>query len=342
MIAAPLPEIGHRSPVRMTWQPDYNQVRRSARHLDTSCGMNAVLPGTEVADNRETRTGMFTAVFRVAICAMTRALKQISTFSVLFVFCVVPAVFAQPDVHTIVQRSVEVNQSDWKASPGYDCLETDNNGAGTKTYEDLMILGSPYQRLVKINGAPLSPEENQQEQRKQAWTIAERRAESPQQRASRIATYQKERKRDNLLMQQMTEAFDFELEGRQQLGPYEVYVLKATPRPDYRPPNIQTKVLTGMRGTLYVDTKDFHWVKVEAEVLHPVSIMGFVAKVEPGTRFELENEPAEDGHVWLPKHFSMKARAKILFAFRHNEQEDDTYFNCHKSPSSQASTASTK
>ncbi|MGO9636756.1 MAG: hypothetical protein ACLPSO_02315, partial [Terracidiphilus sp.] len=119
---------------------------------------------------------------------------------------------------------------------------------------------------------------------------------------------------------------------------FEVYVLQATPRAGYQPPNTETKVLTGMQGQLWIDKQTYQWVKVEAEVMHPVSIAGFLAQVQPGTRFELEKMPVAEG-IWLPKHFSMKARAKILFFFSHNTQDDETYFDYRKAPPPAGSTA---
>ena len=41
----------------------------------------------------------------------------------------------------------------------------------------------------------------------------------------------KNEERDHLLMEQLTKALDFKLLGEQKLGPYKVYVLKATPTP---------------------------------------------------------------------------------------------------------------
>lgn len=238
--------------------------------------------------------------------------------------------FGSDDVHTIVQRSVEANAADWKAAPEYECHERDQEpGGGTKTYEDLMIMGSPYQRIVAENGKPLSQQEQEQQQKKLDATINQRRNESNQQMAERIAKYEKNRRRNDLLMQQLIKAFDFTLAGEQKVDGHDVYVLKATPRPGYQPPNTDTEVLKGMEGTLWIDKQTFQWVKVEAHVIHPVSIEGFLAKVEPGTRFELEKMPVGND-VWLPKHFSMKAHAKVFFFFSHNSQEDDTYFGYRK------------
>ncbi len=97
-------------------------------------------------------------------------------------------------------------------------------------------------------------------------------------------------------------AFDFKLLGETRLNGDDVYALQATPRPGYHPPNMETQVLTGMQGELWIDKDIFQWVKVEAQVTHPLSIEGFLAKVEPGTHFELEKAPVARG-VWLPTHF---------------------------------------
>ena len=253
----------------------------------------------------------------------------------LVTLCLAISACAQSDVTTIIQRSVEANNIDWEAAPHYDNFELDwQPGGGTKTYEVIMILGSDYQRLVAVNGKPLSSEKQAEEQQKLEQVIAQRRSESKQQRAERIAKYEKERKRDHMLMSQLTVAFDFKLLGEKKLGLYDVYELQATPRPGYQPPNYETKVLTGMEGKLWIDKQTYQWVKVEAEVMHPVSIAGFLAQVQPGTRFQLEKMPVE-GDIWLPSHFSMKARAKVLFFFSHNSEEDETYFDYRKvSPSS--------
>lgn len=243
------------------------------------------------------------------------------------------ASFAQADVGSIIQRSVDANERDWKATPEYDCLERDQQPNGeTRTYEDLMIQGSPYQRLVAVNGKPLSAARQAEEKSKMENVILERSKESESERARRIASYDKDRKRDHILMQQLTQAFNFTLMSDDKLDGYDVYVLKATPRSGYQPPNMQTEVLRGMQGQLWIDKQTFQWVKVQAQVIHPVSIEGFLAQVQPGTRFELEKMPVDDG-IWLFKHFSMKSQAKVLFFFTRRSQEDDTYLDYRKATS---------
>ena len=145
----------------------------------------------------------------------------------------------------------------------------------------------------------------------------------------RTTAYNKDRERDHRLMQELTKAFTFRLVGERRLGPHQVYVLQAIRLPSYQPPGRETQVLTGMRGKLWIDTATYQWVKVEAEVVRPVSIVGFLATVEPGTRFELEKEPVPGG-AWLPSHFTMKSKAKILSFIDHNDSADESYFDYQK------------
>ena len=253
----------------------------------------------------------------------------------LWAIFAVPTLSADPqyDAQEIIQRSVEANDADWKAGPQFDHFERDQQAhGGSKTYQVLMIMGSPYERLVAVNGAPLSPEQQAEEQQKLDAAITQRRNESEGERAERIAEYEKDRRRDHLLMEQLTEAFDFTLTGEQKLDGHDVYVLKATPRVDYQPPNMECQALRGMQGELWIDKETFQWVKVEAQVVRPVSIEGFLARVEPGTRFELEKMPVEDG-IWLPKHFAMKSQARVLFFFRRTSQDDETYYGYRKAES---------
>lgn len=242
---------------------------------------------------------------------------------------------AQNDVAAIIRKSVQANDRDWAANPQFDYYERDRTSQGSKTYQVTMLYGTPYERLIEVNGEKLSPAQESAQQRKFRQAVSQRKRESPQQRKARIAKFEAGRRRDHVMLSQLTDAFNFAPQGEQQISGHKVYVLKATPRKGYRPPSRDCQVLPGMEGTLWIDESTFQWVKVEAHVTRPVEIEGFVAKVEPGTRFELEKMPVE-GDIWLPTHYSMKASAKVLYLVPHHSQEDDSYFNYHRRASPEA------
>jgi hypothetical protein len=233
------------------------------------------------------------------------------------------------DVRTIVQQSVAANDRDWAALPQFNHYERDGIGKRSRTYQVLMIAGSPYKQLVERGGKPISPAEQAAEKSKLERAIAERRAESPEARAARIGEYHEQRRQEHVMIQQLSAAFYFRMAGQGRLAGREVYVLEATPKPGYRPPNRDSKVLTGMHGKLWIDAHTFQWVRVEAEVIHPVSMAGFLARVEPGTRFELEYAPVADG-IWEPVHYAMQLRARVLLMFGRRGREEESYFKYQK------------
>jgi len=230
-------------------------------------------------------------------------------WTLLGVMAAEPALCANADAKAIIAKSVEANQVDFKAAPQYSYRKREKTSDGDKTSDVYMIDGSPYERLIAVDGTPISQEQAAAEQRKLEQARRTRKAESRDQRRQRIAKYEKERQRDNAMMGELTKAFEFKLIGQRKIKDFVVYVLKATPLPGYKPPNMETQVLTGMQGELWIDTKTYQWVKVTAQVTRNVSIVGFLAQVQPGTQFELEKMPVEDG-VWMPSHFAMKSKAR--------------------------------
>ena len=226
----------------------------------------------------------------------------------------------------IVDRSAQVVHSDWERAPEYDYCATASSAGGLTTTAVLMLEGSPYYRLVARNGVPLSEADEQSEQSKYEITHRERRIEGPEQRARRVANYEVERHRNQLLLEEFTRAMTFELAGTAQLLGRDTYVVRGKPRPGYKPASKETKVLTGMLGTIWVDRETFHWVRVEAEVTRPVAIAGFFATVDPGTKFELEQAPVNH-ELWLASHFSMKTSARVFFLFHRRTMKDEQYSN---------------
>lgn len=233
------------------------------------------------------------------------------------------------NVEDIIQKSVAATEADWKLAPNYayrerDIISKKDRNKKTKTYEVLMIDGSDYNKLIAVNDRPLSKEEEQAEEQKLQSAIWNRRHESARERRRRIAKYEKERTQDEAMMREMAAAFNYTFVGETKLNGRDAYEFEATPKPGYVPKTRDTKVLTAMRGTLWVDKATDQWIKVQAEVTRPVNFYGFLAKVGPGTSFELEQEPIS-GNLWLPKHFATNVNASALGFINENSTDDESY-----------------
>jgi hypothetical protein len=241
------------------------------------------------------------------------------------------ALASEPDPQEIIRRSVEANQANWKEAENYSYTERDaeiqrDSVETVKTYRVLMIEGSPYKRLIAVNDEPVPSMRQAEEVRNLQREIYKRQHETKEERDQRIDKYSKERDQDHALLKEMAGALDYTVVGTEDLNGHEVWALEATSKPSYKPKNREAKILTGMIGKLWVDKATYQWVRVEAQVVKPVSFLGFIAKVGPGTSFVLEQDLVSV-NLWLPKHFSMKVKATILGFLHRNYGKDETYSN---------------
>lgn len=241
-----------------------------------------------------------------------------------------------PNVKDLVRRSVQAIEADWSQAPSYSYLERDveskhHENPAVKTYQVLIIDGSPYNRLVAIDDRPLSAGDAAEEDRKLRVEVKKRQLESGRERTKRIAKYDKERRHDHAMLTDMVDAFDFHTAGEANVDGHDCWVLDASPKPGYQPWNHETKVLAGMRGRLWIDKSTNQWVRVQAEVFKPVNFFGFVAKVGPGTKFLLEQEPVAD-NLWLPKRFNVQVKASAFGLFDQSSTDDETYANYQPMP----------
>ncbi len=251
-----------------------------------------------------------------------------------------------PDPSQIIRKSVETIKSDWAQAPKFSYLERDvesrrHSPRMAKTYRVLMIGGSPYNLVTAMNDQPLSTAEKAAEQRKLQREIEKRRNESDRERARRIAKYDKERSHEHEMLQEMVHAFQFHLAGEAQVDGRPCWVLNAEPKPGYAASDHEGRVLKGMKGTLWIDKATNQWVRVHAEVVKPVSFYGFLAKVGPGTEFDLEQAPVMD-NVWMPTRFNVQVSSTALGFFNEDSTDSETYRDYQLIPQASALIQSTK
>jgi len=240
-----------------------------------------------------------------------------------------PAVVTQPDPLEIVRKSVEAIETNWKQAPNYSFVDREVQSKKeaeptVKSYEVLMIDGSPYRRLIATGDKQLSPGEQAEEDRKMRNEMEKRQHETDREEKKRMAKYLRDRKREYDMIREMVDAFEFRLAGEETVHGHDCWVLDTSPNPGYEPKDRESRVLTGMSGRLWIDKDEYQWVKARAEVVKPVSFFGFLAKVGPGTHFVLEQERVSN-NLWLPKHFSMRVNASALGFLNEDSTDDETY-----------------
>ncbi len=235
----------------------------------------------------------------------------------------------QTDAGAIVRQSIEAMASDWNQAPYYSYIERDleqsrSKPAASKSYQILMIDGSPYHKLIAVGDAPLAPEQRAAEDRNMQRETRKRERESAKEHHERVSAYEKKRAREQNLIREMSKAFDFTIAGEEDVNGRNCWILAAKPRPGYVPPDRDSRVLTGMTGRLWIDREQYRWVRSVAEVIQPVSFFGFLAKVDPGTRFVFEQAPLKDD-LWFPTHLSIEVNSSVLGILPQNSRQDEMY-----------------
>ena len=260
-------------------------------------------------------------------------------------FTIAIAASAAESADAIVAKSVMMTEGDWNEAPHYAFIDRavvvkNGHRRPTQTDQVLMIDGSPYNELIATNDAPLSKQEQEIQAPKLARETARRMHESADDRQRRIESYSRERMQDHAMLSEMVKAFEFSLTGEDMLDGHKVWVLKTTPKRSYVPHNREGRVLQHMEGRMWIDQSTYRWVKVEAHVMKAVSMYGFLAKVKPGTRFELEQGPVGSAR-WMPKKFVVTVRATALGIKNENSYEEDDYrdYRLEAKNAAQATTA---
>ncbi len=240
------------------------------------------------------------------------------------------------EVQDVVSRATAVMQADWAAAPGFAFIQRDLMASkgitSIKTHQVFMIAGSDYYMPIAIDDEPIPADQQKLELERLKQEVDRRGHETAEEAEQRSEQYHKLRQQNGILLNEFTKAFSFTLAGEETINDHPAYVLDARPRAGYQPPNRTAKVLTGMKGRLWIDKESFHWVKAEAEVRKPVSVFGLFARVLPGTRMELEMTPVTDS-VWLVSRFAVDMRLSVFW--RKSTRASETTFT-HYQPAAAA------
>src|SRR5258708_1720719 len=226
---------------------------------------------------------------------------------------VVPALTslqAGENAHDIVQRSISKNLSNWSLRKNYTYLvrnrekELDPRGVIKRTKSDVVevsiLYGEPYFRQIEKDGKPLSADDARREQEKLTRFAAKRKNDTEDQKARRLADFEKKRAKDREFLWEVPEAYDLQLLGDATLDGKSTYVIGAEPRPDYRPKTDIGKYLPKIRGKIWIDKAEYQWVKVDAETTGTIAFGFFLFRLDKGAHLQFEHSRLND-QICLPK-----------------------------------------
>lgn len=198
-----------------------------------------------------------------------------------------------------------------------------------KTYEFMMLYGEPVRRLIARDGKPLSPKDAAKEEDKINKLVRKREQESPEQRANRLAQYEKDREQERAFVGEVADAYYFRLLGEELVNGRPAWVISGEPRPDFHAHLKEARILPKFRFKVWVDKAECQWVKLDADVIDTVSFGWFLARINRGSKIVI-NETRVNNEVWLPQHLDLKLDARLALLKKYNLEEAIDFSNYRK------------
>jgi len=124
-------------------------------------------------------------------------------------------------------------------------------------------------------------------------------------------------------------AYDFRLLPDERVDGVDTYVIEATPKPDFKPTQPHADMLKKMKGRMWIETKNYNWVKVEAQATDTISFGFFLFRIHPNSRFVLE-KTLVNNEVWLLKRLDIDGGARIALLKNENVHQEDVLSNFKK------------
>lgn len=238
----------------------------------------------------------------------------------------------------IVRRALQRDAHNDEIARQYTYLQRDDvrtlDASGKLKHRDLqtfditLLEGSPYRRLVRRDDKPLPPAEEKKQQEQLERNIDQRRKETPEQRRQRIADWDRKRNRERENLKEVPDAFDFRIAGEEQLDGVAVWAIDGTPHAGFKPRSKEASYFPKVKGRIWVAKSDYTPVKIAVETLDTISIGAFLVRLAKGGHIVVEFARVND-EVWLPKHVSIAASAR-LFLIKGFHLDADFTFSDYK------------
>jgi len=243
------------------------------------------------------------------------------------------------DPKEIVRRATEVDHHNFERAQKYTCtqrevikhLDKHGNVKSTeiKTFDINFYFGEFYARLVQQDDKPLSEKEQKKEDEKLEKFLAKRRSESEEDRRKRAEKQRKEREEGRAFVRDVQNAYDFRLVGDERVSGEDVWVIEATPRKDFKPTQPHADMLKKIKGKMWIEKKDYNWVKVEAEAIDTISFGLFLFRINTGSRFSLETTHVNN-EFWGLHRLVINGSARIALLKNEIAEQEDEFSNYKK------------
>jgi hypothetical protein len=239
------------------------------------------------------------------------------------------------DTQAIVRRALIENRRDLSALRDYIFVENrvtnyfDNHNrvknSDTRQEEIFFIDGFPYERVIQVDGQPLSEAmRSKQEERINRETREAQPGTEKQKDLQRKAA--KELQEDIAIREDVVDGFVFTKIGEEQRDGDTCVELSMEPRNDFKGKSPLRTVLPLLHGTIWIDVKNGQWVQIDAS---PIQKLGRGPVYINETSAMHLRQGRIDADLWGITSSDIRLDARLLWD-RKNQQVIRTLTNFRK------------
>jgi len=175
-------------------------------------------------------------------------------------------------------------------------------------------------RLLSINDAPLSAADEQKEQARLSMLLSD-----PARQRHRKQTEDEDSARALKMLRSLPDAFVYREAGEEHGGDLKKFTF--TPNPRFAAPSLEARVLTQMKGEIWIDKSEERVVRLEGHLEQDVDFgWGLLGQLNKGGWIVIEQADVGDHH-WHIVHFKMAMTGRVFFKNKvFDTTEDESQF----------------
>jgi hypothetical protein len=231
------------------------------------------------------------------------------------------------------QKQLELVRKNYTYTEDESELVTDDKGKTrekeAKTYEVFYLGKEEVNRLVAKEGKPLNDEEKKKEDER-IDKIYKKYEEKKKKEANAPEAPKKDEEDGDVEIKDFLRASQFVNPRRERFHGQEMIVFDFQPRPDFKPHNLDERLVQTLSGVIWIDENAKEVVRLEARTNDNFKIGGgLVASLQRGMYLTFEQEYVRD-EVWLPSYAEIHLSARALLFVHFKGDVIDRFSNYKK------------
>jgi hypothetical protein len=250
----------------------------------------------------------------------------VAALGVIALSAPLPAQSSQPEALAVVRSAVasemRANQTD---KTNWMYRDEDDTPGHRATYDSIETPQGELRRLIALNGQPLSPAADQEEQDRIRHYVQDASEQAHNHRSSAHDDAQAAE-----LLQMLPDAFIWTIAGQNA----EAVTLDFRPNPAFEPPDTQSRVMGTMGGQMVISRNGDRIQTLRGRLLKEIVFgLAIFGKLDAGGTFDVERRLVGSGH-WQITETHVHIGGRALFFKSIGTQEDEVKTNWRPSPDS--------